>query len=348
MGVDGPRADAGISSIADGDAAWPEGMSAVDEPPARLWLRGRAELLRPAPRVAIVGSRSPTPYGRAQAERFGAALARAGICVVSGLARGVDEAAHLAALDAGGDTIAVLGCGVDRPWPAGPAADRVRAEGLLLSEHGPGVPPRRHHFPLRNRVLAALADAVLVVEAAGRSGSLITARWAADQGQHVLAIPGRVDHPMSGGVTRLLREGATPVESPAMLLGDVYGLEAAPSSGLPSSGLPSSKGSSSSEGLYSPQDLPGGGPSESGARGGVAPAHGSSAAGRSAPGDPPAAGEDVAHRVLGALEGESLTAAEVADRCEMSLPSSLATLTWLELDGAVRRAPGGLYQRRLS
>ena len=343
MGVDGPRADAGISSIADGDAAWPEGMSAVDEPPARLWLRGRAELLRPAPRVAIVGSRSPTPYGLAQAERFGAALARAGVCVVSGLARGVDEAAHLAALDAGGDTIAVLGCGVDRPWPAGPAADRVCAEGLLLSEHGPGVPPRRHHFPLRNRVLAALADAVLVVEAAGRSGSLITARWAADQGQHVLAIPGRVDHPMSGGVTRLLREGATPVESPAMLLGDVYGLEAAPSSGLPSS-----KGSSSSEGLRSLQDLPGGGPSESGARGGVAPAHGSSPAGRSAPGDPPAAGEDVAHRVLGALEGESLTAAEVADRCEMSLPSSLATLPWLVLDGAVRRAPGGLYQRRLS
>ena len=124
----------------------------------------------------------------------------------------------------GGPTLAVLGCGVDRPWPAGPTADRIALQGLLLSEHAPGTPPRRHHFPLRNRILAALSDAVVVIEAAHRSGSLITARWAADQGQQVLAVPGRVDHPMSRGVTRLLREGATPVDSPAMLLEDVYGL----------------------------------------------------------------------------------------------------------------------------
>lgn len=288
-----------------GDRLWPEELQAVASPPRALWLRGRADLIAPAPRVAIVGSRSPTPYGLAQAARFSRELAEAGVCIVSGLARGVDAAAHAAALDAGGATLAVLGCGVDRPWPSGPATERVAQDGLLVSEHPPGTPPRRHHFPLRNRILAALADAVLVIEAAHRSGSLITARWAADQGQHVLAVPGRVDHPMARGVTRLLREGATPVESAAMVLEDVFG------DGAPL-GAPAPDGSGPS-------------PSPRGPR--------------------PSPVSTDQRAVLGALEGETLTAEEVADRTGLGLGVTLAALTTLELDGAIRRGPGGLHGR---
>ena len=213
-----------IVHLTPSSPSWPAELETIEAPPEELWARGRLELLAPARRVAVVGSRSPTPYGEAQARRFGEGLARAGGTVVSGLARGVDQAAHAGALEAGGGCIAVLGSGVDRPWPGGPLAERLAREGLLLSEYRPGTPPRRHHFPLRNRLIAGLADAVLVVEAAHASGSLITARWAADQGREVFAVPGRVDHPMSRGTLRLVREGATPVGSPEELLADLYGL----------------------------------------------------------------------------------------------------------------------------
>ena len=209
--------------IQPGGPSWPRELESVDPSPGELWARGRPELLLRRPRIAIVGSRSPTPYGLAQAGRFAAALARAGMVVVSGLARGIDQAAHEGALAAGGTTIAVLGCGVDRPWPEGPLAERMVVEGLLLSEYRPGTGPRRHHFPLRNRLIAGLSKAVLVVEAAWTSGSLITARWAADQGRAVFALPGRVDHPMARGTLRLVREGATAVDSPERLLEDLFG-----------------------------------------------------------------------------------------------------------------------------
>lgn len=174
-------------------------------------------------RVAIVGSRAPTTYGAVQAERFGRELAAAGAIIVSGLARGVDQAAHRGALDAGGDTIAVLGSGLDKPWPAVPMVDEIAGKGLILSEHEPRTPPRPHHFPLRNRIISGLADGLLVIEAAAASGSLISARWAVDQGREVFALPGRVDHPMSAGCHRLLREGAGLVESPAELLSCLFG-----------------------------------------------------------------------------------------------------------------------------
>lgn len=205
-----------------GGPSWPAALDAIEAPPERLWLRGREELLRAERRVAIVGTRAPTAYGEAQALRFAGALADAGVLVVSGLARGIDSAAHLGALEAGGGTFAVLGSGVDRPWPAGELAERIAREGLLVSEFPPGQAPRPHHFPQRNRLISALSDGVLVVEAAAASGSLITARWAADQGRSVFALPGRVDHPMSRGAHRLLREGATLVESPDELLAELY------------------------------------------------------------------------------------------------------------------------------
>jgi DNA processing protein len=197
--------------------------------PERLWVRGDMAVLARSPRVAIVGTRAPSPYGEAQARRFAGALAAAGACVVSGLARGIDHAAHAAALDVGGATIAVLGSGVDRPWPSGALTDAIAARGLLMSEFHPGEAPRPHHFPLRNRVISGLATGVLVVEAAHASGSLITARWAADQGRSVWALPGRVDHPMSRGTHRLIREGASLVESPEEILAEILG-DAAPGS----------------------------------------------------------------------------------------------------------------------
>jgi DNA processing protein len=197
-----------------GSPSWPDELSHIDDVPERIWIRGRTAILRLRPRVAIVGARGPSPYGTAQAQRFARELARAGLVVVSGLARGIDQAAHAAALDAGGATIAVLGSAVDRPWPDGEVARRLPHEGLLLSEFQPGTDPRPHHFPRRNRLISGLCTGVLIVEAAAASGSLITARWAADQGRTVWALPGRVDHPLARGTHKLLREGATLVESP--------------------------------------------------------------------------------------------------------------------------------------
>jgi len=155
--------------------------------------------------------------------RFGRALGRAGVVVVSGLAQGIDQAAHQGALEVGGDTVAVLGSGLDRPWPRVHLVDEIARHGLLLSEFEPDRGPRPHHFPLRNRLISGLVDGLLVIEAAGASGSLITARWAADQGREVFALPGRVDQPMASGCHRLLREGAGLVESPEELLRRLYG-----------------------------------------------------------------------------------------------------------------------------
>jgi DNA processing protein len=204
--------------LSPGQTGWPSELDEIQYPPDELWLRGRVEILARMPRVALVGTRSPSAYGELQAARLATALALHGVTVVSGLARGIDEIAHRAALDAGGATVAVLGSGVDRPWPAGELAARMEHEGCLVSEFPPGQAPRRHHFPWRNRLIAGLASAVVVVEAAYASGSLITARWAVDQGRGVFAIPGRVDHPMSRGCHRLLREGAELLESPSDLL----------------------------------------------------------------------------------------------------------------------------------
>lgn len=207
---------------------WPTILDTIEAPPSELWLRGRTELLAFEPRVAVIGTRAPTMYGEGQARRFARALASAGVVVVSGLARGIDSAAHEAALDAGGATIAVLGNGVDKPWPAGPLAERMALEGLLVAEYPPGTSPRRHHFPERNRLISGLCSAVVVIEAAHASGSLITARWAIDQGRSVFALPGRVDHPMARGCHRLLREGAWLVEEPEEVLADL-GISARPS-----------------------------------------------------------------------------------------------------------------------
>jgi DNA processing protein len=182
---------------------------AGEEPPG---LRTRGRWPPPAgPRVAIVGSRRPSPYGEAVAEQLGADLARAGAVVVSGLALGVDAAAHRGALNGGGVTVAVMGTGVDVIYPAANsrlAEDILAAGGALVSQFPDGTEPRRHNFPARNHTIAALSDGVVVVEAAATSGALITAEAALELHKEVMAVPGSVFSPLSVGTHGLIRDGA--------------------------------------------------------------------------------------------------------------------------------------------
>jgi DNA processing protein len=188
---------------------YPPRLHDLHDPPPVLFLKGRSELLS-RPMVAIVGCRRATGTGRRVAERLGRDLSLAGVTVTSGLALGVDGAAHRGALDGAGSTVAVLGRGPDRAYPVAHGAlfRRIAREGLLVSEFPPGEPVRRHHFPRRNRILAALAAGVVVVEAGSRSGALITVEHALDLGRQVMAVPGSVEHVQSVGSHALIRDGA--------------------------------------------------------------------------------------------------------------------------------------------
>jgi DNA processing protein len=204
----------GMGVVALGAPDYPARLLHLTDPPPVLFVRGRSELLAGGG-VAIVGSRKSTQRGRDVARRLGRALAARSIPVVSGMALGVDGAAHQGALDAEGPTVAVLGCGADRAYPRGHARifRRILDGGLVLSEFAPGTPPLPHHFPRRNRILAALADAVVVVEAAARSGALITVEHALDLGLDVWAVPGPIDSPSCRGSNELLSDGARPLVS---------------------------------------------------------------------------------------------------------------------------------------
>jgi len=206
-------------------------LRAIHDPPERLYLRGAAdtELLR-GPAVAIVGARACSAYGAQVARKLGRELAAAGLVVVSGLARGVDGAAHRGALESAGHTVAVLGCGVDRDYPASNAslAREVAERSLLVSEYAPGVEPAAFRFPARNRIIAGLCAATVVVEARERSGALITADFALEEGREVLAVPGEITSALSAGTNGLLRLGATPLTSVADVL-ELYGIQVEPS-----------------------------------------------------------------------------------------------------------------------
>ena len=196
------------------DATYPQQLLEIPDPPALVYVVGDAGL--PARRgLAIVGSRNATPQGVANAERFARAFSEAGLTIASGLALGIDAAAHRGALTGAGSTVAVLGCGVDVVYPQRNAElyDAVAARGALVSEFPLGSPPVAANFPRRNRLISGLARGVLVVEAALASGSLITARLAAEQGREVFAIPGSIHSPLSKGCHALIREGAKLVES---------------------------------------------------------------------------------------------------------------------------------------
>lgn len=214
-------ASAGVTPIAWTDPGYPAALLTLADAPPVLWAVGRLDTLQ-APAVAVVGSRAPTPAGRQVAFALGRDLAAAGLVVVSGLARGIDGAAHEGALSTG-LTTAVLGCGVDRPYPPEhrQLAARVARNGVVVSEFPPATAPHAHHFPLRNRLISGLAAAVVVVEATDRSGSLITARWALEQGRDVLAVPGSVLSGRSRGCHALIRDGAALVESAEDVLAEL-------------------------------------------------------------------------------------------------------------------------------
>jgi DNA processing protein len=212
-------AEAGNTIITLGDPAYPPSLLETPDPPTLLYVKGRLELLN-RPAIAIVGARSATPQGIANAENFAEAFARAGLTVISGLALGIDAAAHRGALAGAGGTVAVIGTGIDRIYPARNAAlaRQIAEQGVLISEFPLGMPPLAHNFPRRNRIISGLSRGVLVVEAAVGSGSLITARQAAEQGREVLAIPGSIHSPLARGCHQLIKQGAKLVESAADVL----------------------------------------------------------------------------------------------------------------------------------
>jgi len=201
------------------DDAFPVLLRRIPTPPAALFVDGDPGCLW-QPQIAIIGSRNPTAGGLDHARDFAATLARQGMTITSGLASGIDTASHEAAMDAGGLTIAVNGTGLDRVYPASShaAAQRIRSQGAMVSELPLGSPPKRQHFPSRNRIISGLSLAVLVVEAGLNSGTLITARKAAEQGRDVFALPGSLNNPMAKGCHRLIREGARLVETTADIM----------------------------------------------------------------------------------------------------------------------------------
>jgi DNA processing protein len=205
----GALARGGVLAVPIASPVYPERLRRLPDAPVLLLVRGTPALLL-VRAVAIVGPRAPTEYGRVTARRLAFDLARAGLAIVSGLARGVDAAAHEGALEAGGATVAFQACGPEQVYPAAhrALAQRIAAQGALVTEFPLGTPPLAPYFPLRNRLISALAEAVIVVEARERSGSLVTARLAADQGVDVWAVPGPLGAPTSAGTNRLIQQGA--------------------------------------------------------------------------------------------------------------------------------------------
>jgi DNA processing protein len=293
------------------DAEYPALLREIPDAPECLYVRGalaRGDALA----VAVVGSRRATPYGLGLAENLGAELASRGITVVSGLARGIDGAAHRGALRGGGRTIAVLGSGVDVVYP--PEHRRLAAEivasGALVSPFAPGTPPMPYHFPLRNRLIAGMALGVVVVEAAERSGALITARLSAELGREVMAVPGRVTSPVSRGTHALLKDGAALVES----WEDVIG--ALPARWRECVGAPAPR---------SERDA-------SGRRGHPVP-------------EPAGGGTADEDQVLRAVGEEPVTMDEVIGRTGLASGRAAARLLELELQGRVRQLEGQRFVR---
>ena len=217
-----------IATIGRGHRAYPALLGELHDPPASLFVRGDVAALS-QPSVAVVGARSCSAYGAQVARTLGRDLAAAGVVVVSGLARGVDGEAHRGSLEGGGKTVAVLGCGIDRDYPRSHAelARRIVASGAVISEYPPGVEPAPWRFPARNRIIAGLALATVVVEARERSGALITADFALELGRDVFAVPGEITSALSAGTNDLLRQGAAPLTSVRDVL-EAAGIEPAP------------------------------------------------------------------------------------------------------------------------
>ena len=229
-----------VRTVARREPGYPPLLRELHDPPPTLYVRGEVESLA-APGVAVVGARSCSAYGAQVARALARDLAAAGLVVVSGLARGVDGEAHRGALESGGRTIAVLGCGIDRDYPRSHAelARRIVSSGVVVSEYPAGVEPAPWRFPARNRIIAGLSLATVVVEARERSGALITADFALELGRDVFAVPGEITSGLSAGTNDLLRQGAAPLSSVRDLL-EALGVEPTPAREAGSSRAPGS------------------------------------------------------------------------------------------------------------
>jgi DNA processing protein len=312
-------AEAGSHVLTLADEAYPRTLLDIADPPVLLYAKGDPALLQ-RPAIALVGARSATAQGEANAAAFAQSLAEAGLAIVSGLALGVDAAAHRGALAAGpggGGTVAVIGTGIDRIYPARNAAlaREIATAGVIVSEFPLGTPPLPHNFPRRNRIIAGLAQGVLVVEAALNSGSLITARLATESGREVFAIPGSIHSPLSRGCHRLIRDGAKLVETAEDVIEELRGRLGWP--------MPAPKGRGQ-RGKATTR------------RGGTA----SQPAQQTVPGL-----DDEAARVLQIIGHDPVDIDTLAGRCGLTVDALYAILLPLELDGHLARLAGGRLQR---
>ncbi|HEX9936847.1 MAG TPA: DNA-processing protein DprA, partial [Longimicrobium sp.] len=299
---------AGAVAITPGDAAYPEAFRTLPDPPYLLFAIGNLELLA-SPGLGMVGTRAPTEYGRRAAASLAGELARAGLTIVSGMARGIDSAAHAAALDAGGTTVGVLGHGIDRVYPPENAKlfARVGERGLLITEMPPGEEPNAGNFPRRNRLIAALSLGVLVVEMGEKSGAQHTVTYALEQGKDVFAVPGPIGSPQSAGTNQLLKDGARLVTSAADILEELRGVGHAFE---PSGGGPASPANI---------DVP-------------------------APPPPDLAPDEA--KVYAALTAEARPVDDLSEETGMAPSNVLAALLGLELRELVESLPGKQFRRR--
>ncbi|HEY3431648.1 MAG TPA: DNA-processing protein DprA [Rhodocyclaceae bacterium] len=296
-----------LLTLADPD--YPRALLDTQDPPILLYAKGSIEHLN-RPAIALVGSRNATHQGEENAEAFAEVLSKAGLGIVSGMALGIDAAAHRGGLKGPGSTIAVIGTGIDRIYPArnAPLARQIAERGVILSEFALGMPPLQHNFPRRNRIIAGLAKGCLVVEAAERSGSLITARLAAEAGREVFAIPGSIHSPVAKGCHKLIKQGAKLVESAQDILEELC-LD-----------LPSNKKLS-----------PAGVPENDEGENAVLPLEVNGNEGK----------------ILASMAFDPVSIDTLADRTGLTADILLAMLLPLELEGRVAQVPGGLYQQNV-
>ncbi|CAB3659220.1 DNA-processing protein DprA [Paraburkholderia rhynchosiae] len=327
------RALPGNQVVTLDDPAYPPALLTMPDPPPLLYIKGRLGLLH-TPAVALVGSRSATPQGIDDAERFARALSAAGVTVVSGLALGIDGAAHRGAVEGIGSTVAVIGTGADLVYPAAhhALARQIAVQGAILSEWPLGTPARAANFPQRNRLIAGLVSGVLVVEAAMRSGSLITARLANEMGRDIFALPGSIHAPLSRGCHRMIKQGAKLVETPDEVLEELRFAKPAPvAAGVRREKAGTRAFSTAPAGCAAMESAECGEPEQAAVQACASNAIDSS--------DPDA------QRLLTALSYAPTTLEILATRTEMDYAVLQTTLLQLELAGHVNALPGGRYAR---
>jgi len=298
-----------------GSEDYPPLLKDIPNPPAALYADGNPDILW-QPQLAVIGSRNPTAGGMDNARDFAGELSRRGMTITSGLAAGIDSVAHSAALDAGNTTVAVMGTGLDRIYPSSSRelALRIRAQGVLLSEFPPGTGAKRSHFPSRNRIISGLSLGVLVIEAGLRSGTLITARMAGNQGRDVFALPGSIHNPMAKGCHRLIRDGAKLIETAEEVL-----QELAPMAGQLADELKS-------------QIAPGDDPSSVGVLDKNV--------------EDPQLTEPDCQKLWSCLGFDPKPADAIIEQSGLTAGAVSAMLTMLELRGKVEVHPGGAYSRK--